>query len=724
MSSQIHQTAPNILIATLGTWALVPEVVGFTNPALVDLYRHHPQAEQIRKRRKEWRIMPVDEVWVITSAGTFSASQGQKLNAWHLALCDKAAPRLRIWRVLGTENLSAESECRTMTEAIFRLVLMAQKISTGGQLLLSLAGGRKTMSADLQRAASVFGCHALIHVTQNDNDEALTRKVRQLTPEQLTTALPLDFHDAVTPLIVGRYPANPAVLQAVDDGPPIDGAAYPLPWAEAQADIVIEPNGPLLAEEIEQRLERSAFLLCNYSNRMASENSANFMALYGLAPEAIHRLQETKIGVDPAVGPRELAWLRQLPKAELHCHLGGVLDAADMIRVAQANSDLLENHRERLAPAIRQWRGLIDHGDASIVREKVDFKGLRHAVPGIPEPVCVSAFLMLFEQDPAFLDEVIFGLYRNESAYGAIGFKNYEAMGDLQGSGLLQSEASIVETCRILAEKALSDNVRCLELRCSPHNYTRAGLDAAHVVALISRTLRQSGLPFGLILTAGRHQDPSEIQKILQLARALTTAQAEAFRNVRAVDLAGDEQACPADRLRSSFLPLMKECIHITIHAGETASAESIWQAVYHLSAERIGHGLTLQENPSLMEKFRDRDIAIEMCPSSNLQIIGFSDNYMPTGDHATVYPLKKYMNAGLRVTVNTDNPGISRTDLSRELLRAARMTSGGLSQWEILQLIRNGFKASFLDRTDKQRLLRGAEKRILALLESGRSQP
>lgn len=707
---------PNILVATLGTWALVPEIIGFTNPDIVDLYRYHPHADQIARSRIDHAINPCHEVWLITTDASFVQEQIDLVMQWY-TLLNRPHP-LRIWRVAGTQNLSSLSECRLMTEAIFRLTLLAREKTTGSQLLLSLAGGRKTMSADLQRAASAFGCHGLLHVIQNDNDKDLKNKVGSLAPKQLTEPLPADYRDAFTPLILGRLLPNPAVLQATDDSGQITGADYPLPWASDQADILLCRTEPWLVDQIEQRIECSAYLLCNHSNRMAGEHSANFMALYGLAPETIDQFKNERIGIDPDKGQRDLAWLRLLPKADLHCHLGGVLDAADMIRVALANAELVERHKERLAPALGRWRRMIDRGDASLVRQKINFKGLRQAVAGVPEPACVSAFLMLFEHDPYFLDQVVYGPYRTEAAYCKISFKEYETLGDLQGSGLLQSIESIKETCRILVEKARQDNIHCLELRCSPHNYTRGGLDAVAVVEIISKALENSGFAFGITLTAGRHRNRSEIRKVIDLAKKLISLGPTAAKAVRAVDLAGDEQARPAERLRKDFLPLMKECVHLTIHAGETVSAESIWEAVYHLSAERIGHGLTLAQNTSLMDKFRDRDIAIEMCPSSNFQIKGFCDHFIETSRLLGSYPLKTYLDAGLRVTVNTDNPGISRTNLSNELLRAARMTKGGLSRWEILQLIRNGFKASFLERSVKHGLLREAEKQIIAIIE------
>jgi adenosine deaminase len=84
------------------------------------------------------------------------------------------------------------------------------------------------------------------------------------------------------------------------------------------------------------------------------------------------------------------------------------------------------------------------------------------------------------------------------------------------------------------------------------------------------------------------------------------------------------------------------------------------------------------------------------------------------------VYPLKDYLDMGLKVSVNPDHPGISRTDFTRELHRAARMTPVGLSIWNMLKIVHNGFKTSFADHTVRNRMLREAEKEIIDLIQRG----
>jgi adenosine deaminase len=170
------------------------------------------------------------------------------------------------------------------------------------------------------------------------------------------------------------------------------------------------------------------------------------------------------------------------------------------------------------------------------------------------------------------------------------------------------------------------------------------------------------------------------------------------------IDLAGQEQKLPPSRLREAFLPVMNRCQHITIHAGETEEVERVWEAVYYLNAERIGHGLTVKNNEELMQKIIDRGIALELCPSSNHQIVGF---------RTAEYPLRYYLGKGVLATLNTDNPGISRTNLTQEYLKAAQLTKGGLSILQILQVVKNGFSAAFLPLPERERLLLSVEQEL-----------
>ena len=680
---------PNILITTVGgTWDIVPELLGFTNPEQVGFYAGYQNIKALMASRQKAGILPVDEVWLLTTTGELTDKVLNKVSQWHCGLSEEARPSLHIRKTTGIEDPGSENECRYMAESIFRLVLYCSERAGGGQLLISLAGGRKTMSADMQNAAMFFGCHALLHVIQSGQ--------------------------YITPLVIGRFKRNSLLDLDGHHRAAITARRFPITRNKEAVSV----NDFSLTEEIWNRQKTAGFLYCNHTNRlMHQEKVSNFLALYNLEPAMIDRLRKHRLGMDPRKESVELAWLRKLPKAELHCHLGGIADIGEIIEIAAGNRDRVVQCRSQLSKKLAVWKQRADEG----LIEPAHFRALRTEIPGVPEPVATSAFILLFENDPHQLEALVFGPYQNQGAFCGIEFSPYETLGDLQGSGLLQSEESLRIACRILLRKAKKHHVRHLEVRCSPVNYNRGGLEPGDVARIIDAELSLSqDLSVSLIFTASRHSEMSKVYEHIELAQELMGGDGSKFPNLQGFDLAGEEKAGRPGDMRQAFMPMMEKCMHFTIHAGEGQKVERIWEAVYHLNAERVGHGLTLLENPRLMDRFKDRKIAVEMCPSSNFQIVGFRDNYLPESKGMKTYPLKAYLDAGLRVTVNTDNPGISRTDFTRELHRAARLTPGGLSLWEILLLIRNGFRSAFLGSDERHSLIRDAESEVIERIREG----
>lgn len=153
-----------------------------------------------------------------------------------------------------------------------------------------------------------------------------------------------------------------------------------------------------------------------------------------------------------------------------------------------------------------------------------------------------------------------------------------------------------------------------------------------------------------------------------------------------AIDLAGDEAGFPAPLFKKHFVRVRDAGLHITVHAGEAAGAESVWDAIRVLGAERIGHGLRAVEDPALLEFLRDRRIGLECCPTSNVQTSSVPDYAR--------HPLRQFLEMGLLATINTDDPGISGIDLDFELTQAA--PAAGLSAEQILQARRNAAEIAF----------------------------
>ena len=136
----------NILVLTLGmSWQIVPEAVGFTNP---DAYDFFAGSDEVSRIRKQYNIEPVDECWIVTVEGLDLTAMQAWAQKWHI--------NLRFIICAGVKDFSSEDEISTMRSLIYRTVLNAVAYAHGGKLYLSLSGGRKTMSADMQDAANLF----------------------------------------------------------------------------------------------------------------------------------------------------------------------------------------------------------------------------------------------------------------------------------------------------------------------------------------------------------------------------------------------------------------------------------------------------------------------------------------------------------------------------------------------------------------------------------------
>ena len=167
-------------------------------------------------------------------------------------------------------------------------------------------------------------------------------------------------------------------------------------------------------------------------------------------------------------------------------------------------------------------------------------------------------------------------------------------------------------------------------------------------------------------------------------------------RGAIAFGIGGDEERGPAAQFVDVYRQARDLGLHVTAHAGETVGPESVLDAVEILGAERIGHGLTILRDPRAVETVRDRGIALEVCPTSNVAtglIRRFED-----------HPLPELLAAGLLVTLNSDDPGLFGTSLEREIELAA--TSFALSSQQIVELTESAIRAAFLSDAECAALL------------------
>ncbi len=198
------------------------------------------------------------------------------------------------------------------------------------------------------------------------------------------------------------------------------------------------------------------------------------------------------------------------------------------------------------------------------------------------------------------------------------------------------------------------------------------------------------GVRINWIFDAIRHFGPDHAREVLKWAIRYRPAGVVAF------GLGGDEERGPASLFAEIYREARESGLHTVAHAGETAGPESVRQAVELLKVERIGHGLSAARDPGVCELLRDRGIPLEACPSSNAAmglISGFRE-----------YPLQTFLDRGVIVTLNSDDPALFDTSIEKEFLQAAREWS--LSKKQLAMLSENAARAAFLPEEEKQSLL------------------
>ena len=247
----------------------------------------------------------------------------------------------------------------------------------------------------------------------------------------------------------------------------------------------------------------------------------------------------------------------------------------------------------------------------------------------------------------------------------------------------LQTEEGLEQAVVDLLWDAKVENTRYLEIRFAPTLHLEGGLTYGRVFQALARGKArgeaETGVCCRLIVCAMRHHTREQNLAMLEAAK-------EFFPQlVCAADLAGDENAFPTTCHLDFFHRAAQLGIPFTIHSGETGNRENI-RAALELGACRLGHGIAMAEDKALQERCRAAGVGIELCPTSNFQT--------KAARVWEEYPLRRYLEMGLKACLNTDNRTVSCTDLNREYLRA--MEEGGCSRAEILTLLENACDISF----------------------------
>ena len=266
--------------------------------------------------------------------------------------------------------------------------------------------------------------------------------------------------------------------------------------------------------------------------------------------------------------------------------------------------------------------------------------------------------------------------------------------------GVMQTEEALVRVAAECVEDLAADGVAYAEVRYAPELFVERGLTLDAVVEAVQagfaegeRRAAQQGkvIRMGTLLCAMRqHARAAEIAEIAVRYRD---------SGVAGFDIAGPEAGFPPTRNLDAFEYLRTNNAHFTIHAGEAFGLASIWEAIQHCGAERLGHGVRIVDDIKrdsdgtvhlgrLSGYVRDRRIPLEICPSSNVQ----------TGAAASIadHPIGLLADLRFRVTVNTDNRLMSGCTMSSEFAALAEAFDYGWSDFQWFTL--NAMKSAFLD--------------------------
>jgi aminodeoxyfutalosine deaminase len=217
------------------------------------------------------------------------------------------------------------------------------------------------------------------------------------------------------------------------------------------------------------------------------------------------------------------------------------------------------------------------------------------------------------------------------------------------------------------------------------------GMEAARV-----RAEQQFGITLYWIFDAVRHFGPEEAARVFRKAAELRPA----CPSIVGIGIGGDERRAGAEPFRELFQQAQAAGLRLTAHAGETMGPESIWAAL-NIGAERIGHGLSAQLDADLMEVLAERQIPLEICITSNLRT-----GCCPTLEE---HPVRRYFDAGLMVTLNSDDPAMFESDLQDEYRLAH--DSFGFTGEHLRELAANSIEASFLPAARKVALVHQIEQ-------------
>ena len=279
----------------------------------------------------------------------------------------------------------------------------------------------------------------------------------------------------------------------------------------------------------------------------------------------------------------------------------------------------------------------------------------------------------------------------------AYSFGNLQDFLDIyyQGMSVLITEQDFYDLAIAYLRRAYADNVRHVEMFFDPQGHTGRGIAFPTVVGGLHRAIaeaeRELGIQASLIMCFLRHLDEADAEKTLDSALA--------FRDkIVGVGLDSSETGHPPSKFKNVFRRARDSGFFLTAHAGEEGPASYVWEALDVLGVARVDHGNRSLDDQVLVGRLARERIALTVCPLSNLRLRVIDD--------LKRHPLRRMMDKGLVVTVNSDDPAYFGGYVNENYRAVTRALS--LQRDEIAAIVKNGIQASLMSEADKDRV--GAE--------------
>ena len=340
-----------------------------------------------------------------------------------------------------------------------------------------------------------------------------------------------------------------------------------------------------------------------------------------------------------------LQLLPHLPKADLHVHLRGAIPLAVLVELANRHG--IEN----------ALRGISDR-DLALLSGHANLRPFLTAHP--------------------WSEEEVSQLFRYES------FDNFLLTFFFTGLFIRTTD-----DLRLLIRGVLNEFARqrvvYSEISISAIEYVTRGLPLSQITECLEEAAEHPRVRVQWIVDLVRDYGPEcALAQVKELIALRSPA-------VIGITIGGSEHHYPPAQFREAYALARDRGLRVSVHAGEAAGPESVWDAVRVIGAERIGHGVRAVEDPALVDHLAEHQIPLEVCPTSNL----FTGVYPSYQSH----PAKALSDAGVPITINSDDPTFFRTTLADEYACLAQM---GFSADEVVELLRNGFRYSFLPESER----------------------